>query len=117
MRHHKVNRKFGRVKNQRTALMKGLILSLLEKERITTTEAKAKELRPAVEKIITFAKQDTLAKRRIVLAKLYNQTDMVKKVFGELAPKYKERNGGYTRVLKIPQRLSDSSKMAIIEFV
>lgn len=117
MRHHNKNRKFGRPKNQRTALIQGLALSLIKRGQIRTTLAKAKELRPFVEKLVTRAKSDTLASRRLIIARLGNQPTMTAKLFKDVAPKYKERPGGYTRIMKIAPRKSDASPMAIIEFV
>ena len=117
MRHHNKNRKFGRSKNQRTALMKGLALSLIKHGRIETTLAKAKELRPYVEKMITRSKSDTLAGRRIIAARLGNQKEATTKLFVEIGPKYKERPGRYTRIIKLAPRKTDGSPMAIIEFV
>jgi len=117
MRHHNSVRKFGRNKNQRNALMKGLMLSLIAHGKIETTEAKAKELRPMIEKLITKANIGTLASRRIVISRLYNLTSEADKLITEIAPKYKGRNGGYTRITKLPRRGGDASKMAIIEFI
>ncbi len=117
MRHHNNVRKFGRPSNQRRALLKSLALSLVTKERITTTEAKAKELRPYVEKMVTQAKTGTLYARRLLIAKLMNQTKEVKKMMETIAPRYTSRNGGYTRIIKLPARKSDGAAMAIIEFV
>jgi large subunit ribosomal protein L17 len=117
MRHHNNIRKFGRTKNQRSALMKGLVLSLIKHEKIETTEAKAKELRPRIEKLITKAKENTLASRRIIDSRLYNSTTASKKLIESIAPKYKNRKGGYTRITKLPSRQGDASKIAIIEFV
>jgi large subunit ribosomal protein L17 len=117
MRHHSNVRKFGRNKNQRHALLKGLALSLIAHGRIETTEAKAKELRPFIEKLVTKANVGTLASRRLVIARLYNLTAEANKLIDEVAPKYKERNGGYTRITKLPRRLGDASKMAVIEFI
>ena len=117
MRHHSNIRKFGRNKNQRNALMKGLILALIAHGRIETTEAKAKELRPAIEKLITKANVGTLASRRLVMARLYGLTSEANKLIDTIAPKYKGRSGGYTRITKLPRRTGDASKMAVIEFV
>lgn len=117
MRHHDANRKFGRSKNQRSALLKGLAASLIEHGRIMTTEAKAKELRPTVEKMVTKAKNPTLSNRRLLLSSLYNNSDVVEKLISDVAPKYTERPGGYTRITKLAQRKGDASKMAVIEFV
>lgn len=117
MRHHSNVRKFGRTKNQRHALLKGLVLSLIAHGRIETTEAKAKELRPLVEKLVTKANVGTLASRRLVLSRLYNLNAETSKLIDTIAPKYKGRAGGYTRITKLPQRAGDASKMAVIEFI
>lgn len=116
MRHHKANRKFGRVRKQRTALLKTLAVSLILKEKIKTTEAKAKELRPFVEKIISAGKGNDLSARRLIVSKI-GAGLASKKVIEIIAPKYKSRNGGYTRISKMLDRKSDGSKMAQIEFV
>lgn len=116
MKHHNRTRKLGRKKDQRNALMKSLACSLIKEEGITTTEAKAKELRPFIEKIVTKGKNDTVASRRLVSSKIGNDT-CTKKIFKDIAPKYKETKGGYTRVIKLPLRKGDAAKMARIEFV
>lgn len=115
MRKLKTGRKFGRKRGQRKALLKSLALSLFLKEKIKTTEAKAKELRPFAEKILTRSKKSNLATRR-TLAKFFSK-EVVKKLIEELGPRYKERPGGYTRIIKLGPRKSDSAKMAIIELV
>lgn len=117
MRHHNAARKFNRSQHARTALMRNLVLSLVKHNRIETTEAKAKELRPYVEKLVSRGMKDTLANRRILLSRLYNNNSAVEKIIKEIAPKYKDRTGGYTRVLKLLPRLSDGARMAVIEFV
>lgn len=117
MRHHNNIRKFGRNKNQRLSLLKGLALALIARGKIETTEAKAKELRPMIEKLITKANVGTLSSRRLVISKLYNLTAEANKLINDIAPKYKERAGGYTRITKLPRRSGDASKMAIIEFI
>ncbi len=117
MRHHNSVRKFGRTANQRGALLSGLALSLIAHGQITTTEAKAKELRPFMEKLVTKSKDGTLASQRLVVSRLSNKADEVKKLFDEIVPKYMDRDGGYTRVVKLPKRLSDGSPMAVIAFV
>lgn len=118
MKHHDKKRKLSRSKNQRTALLRGLALALIDKEKITTTEAKAKELRPYIEKLISRAKIDTLASRRLIISKLFNQEKATNKLISNIAPRYSKRNGGYTRVLKLSlRRKGDASKMAVIEFV
>jgi len=115
MRHRKRGRKFTRSKDQRRALFCSLASSLILAEKITTTEAKAKELKSFVEKIITRAKKDTLANRRL-LAKDFSKK-IIKKLFTELGPRYKNRKGGYTRIIKINPRKSDGAKMTVIELV
>jgi len=117
MRHHKKGRAFGLVDKGRTALIRSLARSLILKEKIETSEAKAKELRPFVERLVTHGKKDTVASRRLVLARLGSGKTTVEKIFGTLAPRYTTRLGGYTRITKLPARLSDSSKRAVIEFV
>lgn len=117
MRHHDHNRKFGRVRKQRAALMQGLARSLVLHGRIETTEAKAKELRPFVEKLVTRAKSGTLASRRIVSARLGGAPTATKKLMETIAPQYAKRSGGYTRITKLPARNSDASPVAVIEFV
>jgi large subunit ribosomal protein L17 len=117
MRHHSNVRKFGRPRNQRNALLKGLMLSLIAHGRIETTEAKAKEVRPAIEKLVTKANVGTLASRRLVISRLYNLNAEATKLIDTIAPKYKGRAGGYTRITKLPRRAGDASKMAIIEFI
>ncbi|MBU0611983.1 50S ribosomal protein L17 [Patescibacteria group bacterium] len=117
MRHHNTKRKFGREKNQRNALVRSLALSLIVREKIKTTEPKAKELKPFIEKLITQAKKGDLATRRIVLSKLSNRARETKKLFDVIASRYIDRKGGYTRVLKLGVRKSDGAKMAIIEFI
>jgi large subunit ribosomal protein L17 len=117
MRHHSNVRKFGRTKSQRESLLKGLVLSLIAHGRIETTEAKAKEIRPMIEKLVTKANIGTLASRRLVLSRLYNLTAEANKLVDTIAPKYKGRAGGYTRITKMPRRAGDASKMAVIEFI
>ena len=117
MRHHNKNRKFGRTQGVRRALLKSLLLSLIKHGRIKTTEAKAKEIRPLMEKLITKALLNTLASRRMIMSRLINQDKEVKKLIDVIAPKYKGQKGGYTRILKLPQRLSDGANLAIIELV
>lgn len=117
MRHHNSNRKFGRVKNQRVALLRSLALSLIEYGKIKTTEAKAKELRPFIEKLITKGRDGTIASRRLVISRLGGSKTGGAKVVDELGKKYKERKGGYTRIVKMSPRGGDASKMAIIELI
>ncbi|MDD5098324.1 MAG: 50S ribosomal protein L17 [Candidatus Pacebacteria bacterium] len=108
-------RRFHRERGQRIALLKTLASSLILKGKIKTTEAKAKELSPFVQKKITRAKIGDLASRKILLG--YFSEKVVKKLMDEVAPKYKERKGGYSRIVKAGIRKSDSSNMAIIELV
>jgi large subunit ribosomal protein L17 len=117
MKHHKNQRKFGREKNERIAFVRGLILNLIRHGRMETTLARAKEIRPKVERLVTLAKEDSVTRRRLVAAKVYNQATATKKLFGEYAPKYKDVKGGYTRIIKLSKRVSDSAERAIIEFV
>lgn len=117
MKHHKAFRKFGREKNQRKAFIKSLLINLIRHGRIETTLARAKEIRPHVEKLVTLAKEDTVARRRLVMSRLLNQDPEVTKLFKEYAPKFQNVQGGYTRILKLTTRLSDGAEKAIIEFV
>lgn len=116
MKHHKNKRKLSRTKNQRNALLKTLAVSLIERGKIKTTTAKAKELRPFVEKLVTYAKKDTLSSKKLVISKI-GEGVASKKLFTDLGKEYKERNGGYTRIIKLPNRVKDASPMAVIEFV
>lgn len=115
MRHAKANRKFGREKNQRVALMKSLTLALAKEGKIKTTEAKAKELRPYIEKLITLGKKETLASRRLIDSRVGKIAGKI--IVTDLSPKYKERAGGYTRITKMVRRTSDGAPQAIIELV
>lgn len=117
MRHHNANRKFNRSKNQRVALVRGLAQAIVLDEKILTTEAKAKEIRPKIEKLITRAKNATLSDRKLLLASFYNNTAVVEKLIADIAPRYTTRAGGYTRITKIVARKGDGSKMAVIELV
>jgi len=116
MRHHDANRKFGREKKVRVALLRSLAVSLIRDEKIKTTEAKAKEIRPYVEKLLTKGKKPTLATRRIITERL-GGVMAAKKLIDEIAPRYEKRDGGYTRIIKLAPRAGDGSPMAIIEFV
>ncbi len=118
MRHMKTGRTFNRDTNARKALFIGLAKNLIEKEQIKTTLPKAKDLRSVVEKLITRAKVDTVANRRLVASELGNNSGAtVKKLFTVLGPRYANRPGGYTRVLKAGFRYGDAAPMAIIELV
>ncbi|MCB1197582.1 MAG: 50S ribosomal protein L17 [Deltaproteobacteria bacterium] len=109
-------RTLGRRSDQRKALFRGLVTSLIESERITTTLAKAKELRRYVEPLVTLAKEDGLHARRRAAGKVYKK-ETVQKLFSEIGPRYKERPGGYTRIYKYKTRQGDGAKLALIEFV
>ena len=116
MRHGKANRKFHRKKGERQALIKGLMNNLILKEKIETTEAKAKEIRPKIEKLITLGKDQDVASLRLLLARLPKKS--AQKLFYELAVRYKEARGGYTRIIKSGKpRMGDGARMAVIEFV
>jgi large subunit ribosomal protein L17 len=116
MRHGSSGRKFNRRSNQRKALFQHLASALIKHEQVITTLPKAKDLRPIVEKLVTLAKKGDLHARRQAVAEL-RDPPMVKKLFDVLGPRYKDRNGGYTRVLKAGFRYGDMAAMAIIEFV
>src|ERR671921_1939891 len=116
MRHRVGGRKLQRTSSHRTALFRNQAAALIKHEQITTTLAKAKELRPYVEKLVTLAKKGGLSNRRLAHARLMDETQLVK-LFDVLAPRYAERAGGYTRVVKAGIRASDAAPMAIIEFV
>lgn len=116
MRHAKKGRKIGTSASHRKAILSGLARQVILHERVKTTEAKAKELRPVVEKVITLAKRGDLHARRQALAVLGDK-DVVHKLFAEVGPRYAERDGGYTRILKLGPRLGDAAPMALIELV
>lgn len=116
MRHHNANRKLNRDRKQRTALLRSLGRSLVIHEKITTTEAKAKEVRAYIEKLVTKGKINSVASRRILSAE-FGRSTAVKKIIETLAPKYSTRSGGYTRIIKLAPRARDAARMAIIEFV
>src|SRR5687767_3503990 len=116
MRHRVGHRKLQRTSSHRTALFRNMAAALIKHEQITTTTAKAKELRPYVEKLVTLAKKGGLANRRLAQARLLDETQL-KKLFDVLAARYANRNGGYTRIVKAGIRASDAAPIAIIEFV
>jgi len=116
MRHHKSNRIFGRKSGQRRALLRSLARSLILHNGIKTTEAKAKELRPFIETLVTKAKHDTVSSRRLLMSRLHS-TEAVKMLCADISPRYEKRAGGYTRIVKLPYRKSDASSQAYIEFV
>lgn len=109
-------RKLGRDSSARKALFRGMLTSFFQYDRIETTEAKAKELRGLADQMITLAKRSDLHARRQVLAYLMDE-DVVKKLFDEIAPKYADRQGGYTRVIKLGLRKGDAAPLALIELV
>ncbi len=110
-------RKLGRDNKHRRSMLANLTKDVIMNERISTTETRAKEVRKFVDKMITYGKNGSLVSRRQALAFLHNDTEAVKKVFDELAPRYKERNGGYTRILKTTERKGDDALMVILELV
>ena len=116
MRHRVGGRKLQRTSSHRAALFRNMAAALIKHEQITTTTAKAKELRPYVEKLITLAKKGGLSNRRLAHARLLDETQL-RKLFDVLAPRYADRAGGYSRVIKAGLRASDASPMAIIELV
>lgn len=116
MRHLKSGRKFHRIKGRRQAFLKGLIGNLIIREKIETTEARAKEIRSLTEKLVTIAKKQTLAGLRILLSRLNKIA--AQKLYYQIAPRYLERKGGYLRIIKETKaRKNDGSRMAIVEFV
>jgi large subunit ribosomal protein L17 len=116
MRHGKVHRKLNRTAEHRKAMFGNMCAALIKHEQITTTLPKAKELRPVVEKLITLGKRGDLHARRQAISQI-RDVDMVKKLFDVLGPRYKERNGGYCRILKAGFRYGDNAAVAVIEFV
>jgi large subunit ribosomal protein L17 len=116
MRHGKAGRKLNRTSSHRGAMFANMAAALIEHEQIVTTLPKAKELRPVVEKLVTLAKRGDLHARRLVASRLCDDA-MVKKLFETIGPRYQERNGGYTRVLKAGFRYGDNAPVAVIEFV
>jgi large subunit ribosomal protein L17 len=116
MRHQKAGRKFGRNPAQRAALLRQLSISMILHERITTTEAKAKSLRPVVEKLITIAREDSPHHRKLVMSKIDHPLATAK-LFEVIAPRYDVAPGGYTRISKLGPRRGDAAPMALIELV
>jgi large subunit ribosomal protein L17 len=116
MRHRVGGRKLSRTSSHRTAMFRNMAAALIKHEQITTTLPKAKELRPYVEKLVTLAKRGGLSNRRLAHARLLDDAQLIK-LFDAIAERYKDRNGGYTRVIKAGFRASDASAMAVIEFV
>ena len=116
MRHLKRTAKLGRTGEHRNAMLANLVCSLIKHRRVTTTLAKAKAARSVAEKLVTLGKKDTIHARRLVAARLH-QEDATKILFAEIAPAQKDRNGGYTRIVKMHQRQGDASQLAILEWV
>ncbi len=117
MRHGKQRNKLSRDSAHRRALMRNLSRELIEHERIRTSQAKAKAVKPRIEKLITLARRGDLHARRQALSELGQDKFLVHKLFEEIAPRYAERPGGYTRIVKLGPRRSDSTEMVFIEFV
>jgi large subunit ribosomal protein L17 len=116
MRHKVDGRLFGRTANQRKALLRGLVNSLFEHERIETTVAKAKEVKRIAERVITLGIKGDLHSKRVAISYLSNRTIM-SRLFGEIAPRLSGRNGGYLRIIRTRNRVNDSAPLAVLEFV
>lgn len=116
MRHCNSGRRLGRKSSHRIAMFRNMVTSLLNHERIITTDAKAKEIRSVAEKMITLGKRGDLHAHRLA-ASYIREKSIVTKLFSTIAPRYKERAGGYTRIIKLGQRLGDSASMSVIELV
>ena len=110
-------RKLGRDNKHRRSMLATLTKQLILNERIVTTETRAKEVRKSFDKMVTYGKKGTLVSRRLALAFLHNDEKCVNKVFNELAPRYKDRNGGYTRIIKMTERKGDNALEVILEVV
>jgi large subunit ribosomal protein L17 len=116
MRHRKKKGKLGRTSSHREALISNLAVAFINNGRITTTVAKTKALKPVVERLITLGKKQDIAARRQA-ARILKDKDAVQKLFSEVGPKFDGRNGGYTRIIRLGQRVGDSADMAVIELV
>lgn len=116
MRHLKRTAKLGRTGEHRNAMLANLVCSLIKYKRVTTTVSKAKAARSVAEKLVTLGKEGTIHARRLVAARLH-QEDATKILFNEIAPAQKNRNGGYTRIVKMHQRQGDAAQLAILEFI
>lgn len=116
MRHLVSGRKLNRTASHRRAMLSNMAVSILDKERITTTLAKAKEVRSVVERLITYGKKGNLHSIRLAARRINNET-VLKKLFDDIAPSYKDRQGGYTRIIKVGERKGDNTLMSIIELV
>lgn len=116
MRHKVAGRLFGRTANQRKALLRGLVASLFEYQRIETTVARAKAVKGMAEKLVTFGKRGDLHAKRMVMSYIPNRSVMAK-LFSDIAPRFADRNGGYLRIIHTRQRVNDRAPMAILEFI
>jgi large subunit ribosomal protein L17 len=116
MRHLKRTTKLGRTSEHRNAMLANLVCSLITHRRVTTTLAKARAARPVAEKMVTLGKKGTVHHRRLAVARLH-QEDVARILFKEIAPAFKDRNGGYTRIIKMNQRNGDAAQRAILEWV
>ncbi len=116
MRHGMVNRKLGRTSSHRNAMFRNQLASLIDKERIITTLPKAKELRPQIERLVTLGKEDSIHNRRQA-SRVVGDDGLISKLFATLGPRFAERPGGYTRIIKLGARRGDAAEMAILEFV
>ncbi len=117
MRHANKNRTLGRDKDSRAALLRGLAVALINEDKVTTTAAKAKELKPFIERLVTYGKKNTVASRRLASSKLGEPKDaVIKKLFADVAPRYETRSGGYTRIVKMGRSKAGRDE-AVIEFV
>ena len=110
-------RKLGRDNKHRRSMLATLTKQLIENERIVTTETRAKEVRKCFDKMVTYGKNGSLVSRRLALAFLHNDEACVNKVFNDIAPRYKDRNGGYTRMVKMKERKGDNALLVILELV
>lgn len=116
MRHNKAGRRLGRTTSHRIAMFRNMVTSLLNHERVVTTDAKAKEIRSVAEKMITLGKRGDLHAMRQAAAYI-REKSVVTKLFSTIAPRYKDRQGGYTRIIKLGQRLGDAASLSVIELV
>lgn len=116
MRHNKSGRRLGRNPSHRKAMLRNMVTSLLDHEQITTTDARAKEVRKVAEKLITLGKRGDLHARRQALSVIFDKK-VVAKLFDRLAPRFQDRPGGYTRIIKVGNRLGDNAPVSIIQFV
>ncbi len=119
MRHLNKGRKLNRTSSHRASLLSNLSISLIKHKQIVTTEQKAKELRRFIERLVTYAKKDSLHGRRLILKKIKGnlKKEVANVLIHDIAPNYKDRNGGYTRIIKLSNRKNDNANMSIIEFV